>query len=199
MPHKLNQPLTSKFDEALQLASQLHREQARKGTQIPYISHLLAVTAIVLEFGGTEAQAIAALLHDAVEDCGGKPTLVKIEAQFGPDVAAIVESCTDSFEEGPKRDWRERKEEYLQHLRDCDSASLIVVAADKLHNLTAIERDLRLEGAALWSRFNAGPKQQRWYYDSVIEILNERLKNPIVVSLMEVYNQVRPQMIESRK
>jgi (p)ppGpp synthase/HD superfamily hydrolase len=198
MPHKLKLPLTSKFDDALLLASQLHREQGRKGTQIPYISHLLAVSAFVLEYGGTEAQAIAALLHDAVEDCGGKPLLVKIEAQFGQEVAAIVEACTDSFEEGPKRGWKERKEEYLQHLRDCDSASLIVVAADKLHNLTAIQRDLRLEGATLWSRFNAKPDLQRWYYDSAIEILKERLDNPIVTSLIEVFNRVRPQMIEPR-
>ncbi len=194
MPHKLNQPLTSKFDDALLLASQLHREQGRKGTQIPYISHLLAVSAFVLEYGGTEAQAIAALLHDAVEDCGGKPTLVKIEAQFGREVAAIVEACTDSFEEGPKRGWKDRKEEYLQHLRDCDTASLIVVAADKLHNLTAIERDLEQLGETLWSRFNAGPKQQRWYYDSVIEILKERLNNPIVTSLDKTYARVREEM-----
>jgi (p)ppGpp synthase/HD superfamily hydrolase len=194
MPHKLNQPLTSKFDEALQLASHLHHEQARKGTQIPYVSHVLAVAAIVLDYGGTETQAIAALLHDAVEDCGGKPTLVKIEAQFGREVAQIVESCTDSFEEGRKRDWRERKEEYLQHLRGCDPAGLIVVAADKLHNLTAIERDLGQLGATLWSRFNATPDLQSWYYDSAIEILKERLDNPIVVSLMGIYYQVRPQM-----
>ena len=124
--------------------------------------------------------------------------LAKIEAQFGREVAAIVESCTDSFEEGPKRDWKERKEEYLQHLRDCDSASLIVVAADKLHNLTAIERDLEQLGETLWSRFNSGSDLQRWYYNSVIEILNERLKNPIVTSLIEVFNRVRPQMIEPR-
>src|ERR1039457_5654488 len=123
--------------------------------------------------------------------------LAKIEAQFGREVAAIVEACTDSFEAGPKRDWRERKEAYLEHLRHCDSASLIVVAADKLHNLTAIERDLGQIGATLWSRFNAKPDLQRWYYDSVIEILNERLKNPIVTSLIEVFKRVRPQMIES--
>ena len=198
MPHKLNQPLTNKFDEALQLASHLHREQARKGTQIPYISHVLAVTALVLDYGGTEAQAIAALLHDAVEDCGGMPTLAKIEAQFGQQVAAIVESCTDSFEEGPKLDWKQRKEQDLQHLRDGDSASLIVVAADKLHNLMSMQRDFRQEGAALWNRFNARPEQQRWYYDASIEILKERLDNPIVVSLTETYRQVRPQMIERR-
>ena len=199
MPHKLNQPLTSKFDEALQLASHLHREQARKGTQIPYISHLLSVSAFVLEYGGTEAQAIAALLHDAVEDCGGKPTLVKIETQFGREVAAIVESCTDSFDEGPKRDWKERKKEYLQHLRDCDSASLIVVAADKLHNLLSIQRDLQRIGNDLWLRFNAGPADHMWYYRSVIEILEERLANPIVSSLMEIFSRIHPQMIESRK
>jgi (p)ppGpp synthase/HD superfamily hydrolase len=199
MPHKLNQPLTSKFDEALQLASHLHREQARKGTQIPYISHLLSVSAFVLEYGGTEAQAIAALLHDAVEDCGGKPTLVKIEAQFGQEVAAIVEACTDSFEEGPKRGWKERKEEYLQHLRDCDSASLIVVAADKLHNLTAIQRDLRLEGATLWSRFNAGPDDQLWYYQSVIKILKKRIDNPIVSNLKETFEKVRRQIMRQRQ
>jgi (p)ppGpp synthase/HD superfamily hydrolase len=199
MPHKLNQPLTSKFDEALQLASHLHREQARKGTQIPYISHLLSVSAFVLEYGGTEAQAIAALLHDAVEDCGGKPTLVKIEAQFGQEVAAIVEACTDSFEEGPKRGSKERKEEYLQHLRDCDSASLIVVAADKLHNLTAIQRDLRLEGATLWSRFNAGPDDQLWYYQSVIKILKKRIDNPIVSNLKETFEKVRRQIMRQRQ
>src|SRR5665213_945083 len=195
MPQKLKQPLTSKFDDALLLASQLHREQARKGTQIPYISHLLAVSAFVLEYGGTETQAIAALLHDAVEDCGGKPTLVKIEVQFGPDVAAIVEARTDSFEEGPKRGWKERKEEYLQHLRHCDSASLIVVAADKLHNLLSIQRDFQRIGNDLWLRFNAGPDDQMWYYDSVIEILKERLDNhPIVSTLKKTLTNVRRHM-----
>jgi (p)ppGpp synthase/HD superfamily hydrolase len=155
----------------------------------------MAVAAFVLDYEGTETQAIAALLHDAVEDCGGRPTLVKIEAQFGWEVAAIVESCTDSFETGPKRDWKERKEEYLKHLRDCDSASLIVVAADKLQNQTAIERDLEQLGETLWSRFNATPDLQRWYYDSAIEILSERLDNPIVCSLNETYARVRPQMV----
>ena len=195
MPAKLKHPLSGKFDNALQLASHFHREQSRKGTQIPYISHVLAVAALVLDYGGTETQAIAALLHDAVEDCGGKPVLAKIEAQFGREVAAIVESCTDSFEEGPKKDFMERKEAYLAQLRKCDSASLLVVAADKLHNLTAIQRDLLLEGTALWLRFNAAPDLQRWYYDSAIKILKERLDNPIVYSLDETYARVRPQMM----
>jgi (p)ppGpp synthase/HD superfamily hydrolase len=195
MPHKLNQPLTSKFDEALLLASQLHREQARKGTQIPYVSHVLAVAALVLDYNGTETQAIAALLHDAVEDCGGEVVLAEIKTQFGADVAGIVESCTDSIEAGPKRDWKARKIDYLQHLRVCDPASLIVVAADKLHNLTAIRRDLEQIGAALWSRFNAPPNLQQWYYDSAIEILRERLgKHPIVSDLTNIWTNVKRQM-----
>ena len=194
MPHKLKLPLTSKFDDALLLASQLHREQARKGTQIPYISHLLAVTALVLEYGGTEAQAIAALLHDAVEDCGGKPTLLKIEEQFGQEVAEIVESCTDSFETDPKRDWRQRKVAYLDHLREADNTSLLVVAADKLHNLQSIQRDFLSVGDDLWLRFNAGPDDQLWYYDSIVEILKERLANPIVSNLTETLAKLRRQM-----
>jgi (p)ppGpp synthase/HD superfamily hydrolase len=195
VPHKLNQPLTSKFDEAFQLASHLHNEQARKGTQIPYISHVLAVAALVLDYGGTETQAIAALLHDTVEDCGGRPILGKIEEQFNREVATIVECCTDSFEEGPKRDWMERKEEHLERMRNCDLSSLIVLAADKLHNLMAMQKDLRKEGAALWSRFNAPPTLLRRYYDSAIHILKERLDNPIIASLEMTYGEVRKQML----
>jgi len=160
MPHKLNQPLSSKFDEALQLASHLHREQARKGTQVPYIAHVLGVTALVLEYGGTETQAIGALLHDAVEDCSGKPLLEKIEEQFGRGVVTIVESCTDSFDVGQKREWMERKQAHLQELQHCDSESLLVIAADKLHNVIAIERDLRDVGQDVWKRFNAEPAEQ---------------------------------------
>jgi hypothetical protein len=194
MPHKLNHPLTEKFDEALQLASRLHREQARKGTQIPYISHVLAVSAFVLEYGGTETQAIAALLHDAVEDCGGEPVLTEIKSRFGQDVATVVASCTDSFEVGPKLDWKERKLLYLEHLQKSETESLLVVAADKLHNLMSIQRDLRKEGSGLWSRFNAGPNLQMWYYESVTGLLRERLKNPIVRTLMETWQTVRKQM-----
>ncbi|WP_109485404.1 HD domain-containing protein [Occallatibacter savannae] len=191
MPHSLNQPLSTDFDDALRLASVLHREQARKGTQVPYIAHILGVTALVLEYGGTETQAIAALLHDAVEDCGGKPTLIQIEAQFGNDVAGIVESCSDSFEVGPKLGWRERKQAHLEHLRRCDETVLLVTAADKLHNLSAIERDLRDKGPEIWKRFNAEPSDQFWYYDSVLEILESRLGNSIVQSLKDTLERVR--------
>lgn len=190
MPHKLNQPLTTKFDEALMMASRLHREQGRKGTQVPYISHVLSVSALVLEFGGTETQAIAALLHDTVEDCGGMPVLKKIKARFGPKVAEIVVGCTDSFENGPKRDWLERKTAHLKHLRSLEPKGLLVVAADKLHNLTSIERDLRA-GHNVWKRFNAEPPDQFWYYDSVVEILENRLKNSIVPTLRGTLERVR--------
>lgn len=198
MAKKLEQSLTSKFDDALLYASQLHREQARKGTQIPYISHLLAVSAFVLEYGGTEAQAIAALLHDAVEDCGGEPVLTEIKVRFGSEVAEIVESCTDSFEAGPKRDWRERKVAYLEHLQESDTASLLVVAADKLHNLLSIHRDLSHEGSGVWLRFNAGPNDQIWYYDSIVEILKARLDNPIVSALEQTLTNVRRQMKQEK-
>lgn len=191
MPHKLNQPLTSKFDEALQLATRLHREQARKETQIPYIAHVLGVAALVLEYGGTETQAIGALLHDAVEDCGGTPLLTRIEEQFGEEVATIVETCTDSFEVDGKRDWLERKQAHLHELRHCELAGLLVIAADKLHNIAAIERDLRDIGREVWKRFNAASSDQFWYYDSVVEILESRLRNPIVQTLKETLERVR--------
>lgn len=120
------------------------------------------------------------MLHDTVEDCGGKPILGKIKKQFGREVAAIVESCTDSFEAGPKRNWKARKLAHLEELRRCDSETLLVIAADKLHNLTAIERDIRVVGQDVWKRFNAEPPDLFWYYDSVVEILEARLRNPIV-------------------
>jgi (p)ppGpp synthase/HD superfamily hydrolase len=199
MPKKLKQPLTIKFDEALQLASGLHRKQARKGTQVPYISHLLAVSALVLEYGGTEAQAIAGLLHDAVEDCGGEPVLAKIKRRFGPDVAGIVAACTDSFEVGRKRDWRERKVAYLEHLQDSNKASLLVVAADKLHNLLSIQRDFLRVGDGLWLRFKAGPDDQVWYYESIVKVLEKRLDNPIVFNLTKTFENVRGLLKRERK
>lgn len=193
MPHKLNQPLTNKFNEAFAMASYLHREQARKGTQIPYMSHVIAVTALVLEYGGTETQAIAALLHDAVEDCGGKPMLEQIRSQFGPEVGSIVEACSDSFDAEVKLPWRKRKEAYLEHLRNSatQAPSLLVVAADKLHNLLSVERDLQVEGRSLWKRFNAPFEDQIWYYESVVAIVGKRMRNPIVKELSDTLKTVK--------
>src|SRR5579872_5374059 len=143
--------LTTRFEEALVFATQLHAEQTRKGTTIPYISHLLAVTAIVIENGGNEDEAIAALLHDAIEDQGGAATREEIRRRFGDAVVAIVDGCTDA-ETLPKPPWQERKQVYLAHLPSASPSVLLVSAADKLHNAYAILRDYRRLGEALWSR-----------------------------------------------
>ena len=148
--------LTWRFDTALQFASVLHPEQSRKGGHIPYIAHLMSVCALVLEAGGNEDQAIAALLHDAVEDRGGRSTLETIRQMFGDRVANAVESCSDSMATNPdkKLPWRERKVKYLEHLRTASGDALLVSAADKLHNARAILSDYRKLGDDLWLRFN---------------------------------------------
>ena len=167
--------LSERFDAALVLASDLHRDQTRKQTEIPYVAHLLAVSAIVLENGGDEDQAIAALLHDAPEDQGGRATLGMIRDRFGDLVARIVEDCTDTFED-PKPDWLARKIAYLKHLEhQADAASLLVSAADKLHNLRAIRGDFAQQGEQLWDRFNGRPGQQLWYFQGLALIYNERM------------------------
>src|SRR3954469_5390485 len=139
-------PLSPKFDEALRYAADMHRDQFRKGPAgIPYIAHLMSVAALVLEAGGTETQAIAALLHDGPEDRGGEKTLAEIEQRFGPDVAAIVAACSDTFEK-PKPPWRERKERYIAHLADAPEDALLVSLCYKVHNARAIVSDYRVEG-----------------------------------------------------
>jgi (p)ppGpp synthase/HD superfamily hydrolase len=160
--------LTERFDVALVFACQWHRQQKRKGKEVPYISHLLGVAAIVLEFGGDEDQAIAALLHDAIEDQGGIETGRAIRAKFGDRVADIVEGCTDSFSE-PRPPWRERKENYLTHLQDADAATLLVSAADKLYNASTILKDYRTQQDDVWDRFTAGKHEVLWYYRLLVE------------------------------
>jgi len=164
--------LTPRLAEALNYAIELHRTQARKGTSIPYVSHLLAVCGLVLEHGGSETQAIAALLHDAVEDQGGEATHAEIKQRFGNDVADIVLACSDTAEQ-PKPPWRERKERYIQELRKAPQAVLLVSAADKLHNARATLTDYRAQGETLWERFNAGPDEIIWYYTSLASVFTE--------------------------
>ncbi|MBA3639777.1 MAG: HD domain-containing protein [Acidobacteriota bacterium] len=154
------EPLTFRFSEALVLAADLHRHQARKGTAIPYISHLLAVTAVALEFGADENEAIAALLHDAIEDAPSqlgqeKAIVVRrlIEMKFGPSVLDLVESCTDADVQ-PKPPWLERKCAYIEAIAHKSPSAVLVSAADKLHNARAILRDLRTDGHKVWERFN---------------------------------------------
>lgn len=160
--------LTPRFDDALAFASDLHRSQMRKGTQIPYVSHLLAVAAIVLEHGGTEDEAIAALLHDAIEDQGGAATRELIRARFGPTVTEIVDGCTDA-EVLPKPSWRARKQAYIDHLREAPASVCLVSAADKLHNARAILADYRAVGNEVWTRFNGGRDGTLWYYRALVE------------------------------
>ena len=164
--------LSDRFDEALVYASRLHRDQRRKGTAIPYISHLMSVAALVLEHGGNEDQAIAALLHDAVEDQGGEPTLEEIRRRFGEGVAQIVADCSDAWGE-PKPLWRARKEAYIDKLPKKNTASLLVSLADKTHNAKAILSDFRLIGDELWSRFSGGKEGTIWYYQTLSAIYDE--------------------------
>lgn len=166
--------LSPKFSEALLFATDIHGGQLRKKTQIPYIGHLLGVCAIALEYGASETEAIAALLHDAVEDAGGLPRQREIEQRFGPEVGAIVAGCTDATET-PKPPWRERKENYIAHLRHADASTRLVSASDKLHNARAIVHNLREEGDEVWSRFKSGKDGALWYYRALVTAFREHL------------------------
>ncbi len=182
MPSETTSPrLTSRFSDALSYAANLHQTQLRKGGDIPYIGHLLSVAALVIEAGGTETQAIAALLHDAAEDQGGEEKLAEIEALYGKDVARIVSECSDTFEE-PKPDWRPRKQRYIDRICEVSPDTVVVSLADKLDNARAILRDLRNEGASLWERFSQkDPIQHLWYYRSLAERY-ERLSDSWMVA-----------------
>jgi hypothetical protein len=165
--------LTDKFADAFVFAEALHRRQTRKCNDIPYVAHLMAVAAMVLEWGGDEDAAIAALLHDAVEDQGGLPTAERIRDRFGPRVADIVLACTDSLSEDPnqKEDWEERKRHHIEKLRTVERDVALVTAADKLHNLTAIIRDVRRDGRGTLGRFKR-PDRLVWYFEQVAEALD---------------------------
>ena len=155
--------LGDRFTDAVALAADLHRTQVRKGTGVPYLTHLLGVTSLVLEDGGDEDEAIAALLHDAVEDAGGQPILQAIRVRFGDRVAGIVGECTDYDPDGERPPWRPRKEATIAKVATLSPSGLRVSLADKLHNARSIHRDLAVHGDALWSRFTAGRDAQLWY------------------------------------
>jgi (p)ppGpp synthase/HD superfamily hydrolase len=181
--------LTERFDEALTYAAKLHAGQVRKGTEIPYVSHLLGVCALVLEDGGDENEAIASLLHDAGEDAGGRQTVDEIRRRFGDEVARIVEDTSDTLEI-PKPPWRERKESYLAHLETASPAALQVSLADKLHNARAILRDCEQIGEAVWERFNAPPDAVLWYYRSLADIFDRRSASPMAGELNRVVSEL---------
>ena len=164
--------LTPRFTEALAYAVDLHKHQRRKGTPIPYVSHLLAVCSLVLEHGGDEDCAIAALLHDAVEDQGGDATRATIQQNFGMQVAAIVDGCTDA-DEVPKPPWHERKEAYIAHLAHAQPDVLLVSLSDKVHNARAILMDFRSVGDAVWDRFSSGKTGTLWYYRTLVRAFHD--------------------------
>ncbi len=182
-------PMSSRFEQALVFATQLHKEQRRKGSGVPYISHLLAVTALVIEHGGDEDEAIAALLHDAIEDQGGPQTREKIRHRFGDRVTEIVDGCTDS-ETTPKPPWKGRKQGYITRLHEASASVRLVSAADKLHNARSILNDYRTLGEEIWQRFAGRKEGTLWYYRSVLDVLSQAGKTPLVEELDRVVRQL---------
>jgi (p)ppGpp synthase/HD superfamily hydrolase len=164
--------LSKRFDDAFQFASDLHRTQTRKSSGTPYIAHLMAVAAIALEYGATEGEAIAALLHDAVEDQGGPPVLAEIRTRFGDDVAAIVDGCTDT-DQVHKPSWWPRKERFIERLASAPYSVRLVVGADKLHNVQSVLADYRRYREDLWSHFTGGKGGTLWFYRAVGDTLRQ--------------------------
>jgi (p)ppGpp synthase/HD superfamily hydrolase len=191
MPEHTTTPkLSERFDEALTYAAGLHRTQTRKGGDIPYLGHLLSVASLIIEGGGTETQAIAGLLHDAVEDQGGAPVLAEIRDEFGDDVATIVDECSDT-DVVPKPPWKQRKQDYVDHLRDASEATILVSLADKLDNARAILRDYRIDGDELWQRFSVhDPQEHLWYYRSLLAVYQDRNSTWLVAELERVLGEL---------
>jgi (p)ppGpp synthase/HD superfamily hydrolase len=200
MPQQTTTPiLTERFDEALAYVAHLHRTQLRKGGDIPYLGHLLSVSSLVIEGGGTEAQAIAGLLHDAVEDQGGAPILAEIKAKFGDDVATIVEQCSDT-DVVPKPPWKARKEAYIAHLDSASDDTILVSLADKLDNARALLRDYRIVGAELWQRFSVNdPKEHLWYYRSLLEVFKDRNQTWLVDELDRVITTLEESITQTTR
>lgn len=181
--------LTERFERALVFAARLHRDQRRKGSGVPYISHLLAVCELTLEYGGDEDEAIAALLHDAIEDQGGAAAREEILRKFGPRVTEIVEGCTDT-DESPKPAWRPRKEEYIRHVAEASASVRLVSACDKLHNARSLVMDYRIFGEALWERFTGRRDGTLWYYRAMVTALRAAGSSPVVEELERVVTEL---------
>ena len=184
--------LTGQFSKALGYAELKHHNQVRKGGDIPYAGHLLTVAGLVINDGGSEVQAIAALLHDAVEDAGGPATLAEIKANFGDDVARIVDECSDT-DEVPKPPWRDRKQRYINHLAEVGEDTLLVSVADKLDNARSMLRDYHEHGPALWERFTVkDPRDHLWYYGELLNAYRRRACTSWMVDELDrVVNELR--------
>jgi len=181
--------LSSRFEEALVLAAQLHAGQYRKGKQVPYIAHPLGVASLVLGAGGDEDEAIAALLHDAIEDQGEQIDLAQIRRRFGDKVAAIVDGCTDAHTQ-PKPPWRGRKEAYIAHLQHATASERLVAIADKLHNARALLFDYVQVGEEIWDRFNGGRAGTLWYYRALVEAFRSSGSTPYLNEFTRVVSEI---------
>jgi (p)ppGpp synthase/HD superfamily hydrolase len=181
--------LSERFTLALSYATQLHATQVRKGCGVPYIAHLLGAASIALEYGANEDEAIAALLHDAIEDQGGAATREEIRRRFGDNVAAIVDGCTDA-DTTPKPPWRQRKEAYIAHITTASSSVLLVSAADKLYNAQSILKDYRVLGESLWERFQGGKTGTLWYYRAIVDAFKKTGTAAIFEELERVVTQI---------
>lgn len=182
-------PLSERFTAALGYAATVHRTQKRKGTDIPYVAHLLAVAGLVLEHGADEDTAIAALLHDAVEDQGGNERMVDIRARFGSRVAAIVAGCTQTVT-GAEWSWKERKRRYIDHVRTAPAEVRLVSLADKLHNARALLLDYREVGEDLWSRFHGGRDGTLWYYRSLRDAYGSDEASPLLLEFQRTVDDL---------
>jgi (p)ppGpp synthase/HD superfamily hydrolase len=187
--HPRAMKLGPRFEDAFRFAAEKHATQTRKKTDVPYISHLMSVAALVLEAGGDEDQTVAALLHDVVEDCGGEPVLEEVRLRFGDRVAKIVAGCTDAYVI-PKPAWKQRKLDYLEVLRRADDDVRLVSAADKLHNVRTILADYRAEGDAVWERFSGRRDGTLWYYRAVLDVLCGGNPNRLVGELQRVVTEL---------
>src|ERR1019366_3033204 len=184
--------LTERFLAAVALAAQIHGHQRRTGTEIPYLAHLLVVTGLVIEDGGDEDEAIAAMLHDSVEDGGGRVVLERILRSFGQHAAESVEGCSDSVDIDPSETWIERKRRYLMHMPEVtDDAILRVALADKVHNARSLVRDYREEGHALWERFTQKTaREQLWYYGGLLAFFELRRPGPLSEDLRRAVSEL---------
>ncbi len=181
--------LSERFTDGLTFATRLHANQTRKGSGVPYIAHLLGVASIVLERGANEDEAIAALLHDAIEDQGGAATREEIRRRFGDTVTAIVDGCTDA-DTTPKPPWRQRKEAYIARIPKASASVLLVLAADKLYNARSVLNDYRLIGDAVWARFTGRKDGTLWYYRAVTDALCATGSTPLFEELERVVSEL---------
>jgi (p)ppGpp synthase/HD superfamily hydrolase len=182
--------LGQRFEEALVLACRLHAGQTRKGTDTPYIAHCLAVASLVIENGGDEDEAIAALLHDAIEDQGGQKAREEIRLRFGRQVVDIIDGCSDT-DHVPKPPWRRRKEDHIARLREHSSDSVrLVFLADKVHNAKTILADYLVVGETLWERFKGGKAGTLWYYRTLVEVFKTFGSSPLFRELDRLVSEI---------